>query len=205
MSDRLTPAQLQKLVAEVARLQTRQQEELDAIQVREILQELNLSPDLLPDAMIQLQRREALEVQQRRRRWIIGGAIVAILLLVSGGIVLNHRHQQALNRVSVQSDQMVLQQTPDRSIAQVNRPSALAYQVTLNQAPVGKTLALRCDWLDATGQVVYQNQYETKQITTPIWPTFCRYRLPPDATPGTWTVRMFQSDRLLSDATFEVR
>ena len=64
MEPRLTENQLQQVVAEVQQLAIRRESELDATQVREILQELNLPPEFLEDAMIQLQRREALKLQQ---------------------------------------------------------------------------------------------------------------------------------------------
>jgi hypothetical protein len=204
MNDRLTQAQLQKLVAEVERLQNRQQDELAPEQVREILQELNLPPDLLPDAIVQLQRREALEVQQRRRTKIILGTIAGLLLLVGGGFFFTQQQQQALEQVVAQSDQIVLVPA-NQPVTTVNRPSELAYQVTLKQAPVGKTLSLRCDWLDPSGTVVKQNRYETKPITTEVWPTRCQHQLDLAAAPGTWTVKLFQGDRRLSDQTFEVR
>lgn len=204
MNDRLSQAQLQKLVAEVERLQNRQQDELDPDQVREILQELNLSPELLPEAMIQLRRREALEVQERRKRWILGG-VIATILLMAGGAFLFIRQQPVLDQVTAQSDQITLQQDTGRPVVTVPRPSELSYQVTLEQAPVGKTLNLRCDWLDPSGVVVHQNQYETKPITTSVWKTRCRHQLGATAPIGTWTVQLFQGDRRLSDQTFEVR
>ncbi|XHX77516.1 MAG: hypothetical protein RBJ76_24265 [Stenomitos frigidus ULC029] len=51
------------------------------------MRELNLSPALLDEAMIQLQRKEALVVQQRRQRWIIGGAIAVISMAIAGFIL----------------------------------------------------------------------------------------------------------------------
>lgn len=204
MNDRLTQAQFQKLVAEIERLQNRQQDELAPEQVREILQELNLSPDLLPDAIVQLQRREALEVQQRQRTKIILGTIAGLLFLVGGGFFFAQQQQQAVDRVVAQSDQIVLAPA-NQPVTVVNRPSELVYQVTLEQAPVGKTLALRCDWLDPAGTVVKQNRYETQPITTEVWPTRCRHQLDVAAPTGTWTVKLFQDDRRLSDQTFEVR
>lgn len=205
MSDRLTPAQLQKLVAEMQRLQTRQQDELDATQVQEILQELNLSPELLPDAMVQLRRREALEVQNRQRLWIIGAAIAAVVMVISGSIAFLQYEQQVFNRIGVQADQVALQAAPDRPVTAVNRPANLVYQTTLTQAPVGQTLSLQCDWLDPTGAVVKQNRYATQVITTDVWQTRCRYDLGASSTPGTWKVRLLRGDRELSTATFEVR
>jgi hypothetical protein len=84
MEQRLTETQLQQVVAEVQQLSLRRDPELDATQVREILQELNLPPEFLEDAMIQLHRREALKVQQRRNRWIGGGVAIAIALILFG-------------------------------------------------------------------------------------------------------------------------
>lgn len=204
-NDRLTQAQLQKLVAEVERLQNRRQDELDATQVREILQELNLSPDLLPDALVQLRRREALDVEQRRKRWILGGAIAAIVILATGSIAFLQYQQYTLSRIGVQADQVILPADPGRPLTRIARPAELTYQITLTQAPVGQTLDLRCDWLDPSGQVVKQNRYTTQIITTDIWLTRCRYTLDASATSGIWTVKLFQGNRRLSDATFEVQ
>lgn len=204
MTQRFTPDQLQKLVAEVERLQVRQQDELAPEQVSEILQELNLSSELLPEAMVQLQRREALAVQQRRTRWFVGGAIALILCLAGGSWALIQHQQQTLQRVVAQASVVTLQ-SDDRPISSVNRPSELMYQITLAQAPVGDTLPLRCDWLDPSGAIAQQNQYETKPITTSIWQTRCRFSLKPNANPGTWTVKLLQGDRVLSQAIFEVK
>ncbi len=52
MEQRLTQSQLTQIVAEVERLSQRQQEELDTEEIREILQELNLQPELLEDAIV---------------------------------------------------------------------------------------------------------------------------------------------------------
>jgi len=62
MNTKLTDEQLGELVAEVERLSDRRQGELDRKQVEDILQELNLPTDLLDEALVQLRRREALEV-----------------------------------------------------------------------------------------------------------------------------------------------
>jgi len=102
MENRLTLQQLTKLVGEVERLSQRQQDELDRDQVQDILRELNLSPELLDEAMIQLQRKEALVVQQRRQRWIIGGAIASLVVAIAAVTVFMQQKNQALTRVAVQ-------------------------------------------------------------------------------------------------------
>ena len=204
MDDRLTPDQFQKLIAEVERLQQQRQAELSQAQVEEILQELHLPPELLPEALIQLKRREALAAQKQRRIWFGAGAIAAIALIILAIWGWSQYQQQRLNRVMAQADQITLSST-QQVVTSVTRPAALLYQVTLQQAPVGQQLPLRCDWQDPSGLVVHQNQYATKPITTAVWTTHCRYTLPPNAAVGTWTVQMFQGDRPLSDQAFEVR
>ena len=54
MEKRLTDTQLQRLVAEVQRLSDRHRAELDIQEVKDILQQIDLSPEFLDDAMVQL-------------------------------------------------------------------------------------------------------------------------------------------------------
>ncbi|WP_373530398.1 hypothetical protein [Nostoc sp.] len=86
MTQRLTQEQLAQIVTEVGGLQVRRDAELDQQQVREILQELNLPPELLGEALIQLNRRQALEVQQRRNRWIASGVVAVVLVAIASTI-----------------------------------------------------------------------------------------------------------------------
>lgn len=206
MENRLTPQQLTKLVGEVERLSQRQQEDLDRGQVEDILRELNLSPDLLDEAMIQLQRKDALVVQQRRQRWLIGGAIATLVVAIAGVTVFMQQQNQALTRVSAQQSCVALVQDSCSgvSISRQNSPE-LFYNVTLNDAPVGKKLPLSCDWMAPGGQTVKQNRYETRPINTSVWNTHCKYSLPPNAPTGTWQVRLLVDGRQLSNAKFDVQ
>ena len=207
MEPRLTQAQLMKLVGEVERLSQRQQDELDRAQVQDILRELNLSPDLLDEAMIQLQRKEALVVQQRRQRWIIGGAIASLVIAIAGVGLFMQQQNQSLSRVSAQQSCVALGQDGCDEPALLLRQTSpeVFYNVTLKDAPVGKKLPLSCDWVAPGGQVVKQNRYETRPIETAVWATHCRYRLDAAAPVGTWNVRMQLGDRPLSDAKFDVK
>ena len=207
MEKRLTDAQLEKIVAEVQELSDRQQAELTETQVRDILQELNLPPDLLEEATIQLHRREALAARKRRNRLLVGGMGAAIALLIVGGIALNSQHQQARDRVTAQSDRLTLSQAGS-SIDALARQAAgqeVFYSMTLAEAPVGQKLALSCQWRDPSGQIVHENRYQTRTITSPVWNTHCRYRLPGDAPTGLWKVESFLGDRPLSNASFTVK
>ena len=207
MEERLTPTQLSQIVAEVQQLSDRQQDELEAEQVREILRELNLAPEFLEDAMIQIRRREALAAQKQRNRWLLGGVAALITcVLVAGALTLRQR-QQTLGRITAQQDRITLQQDDGGNLGTVVRQdnAELFYRVTLSDAPVGQQLSLSCHWSDPSGQIVRQNSYQTKKITTPVWNTFCRHTVGEDAATGPWTVEAFLGDRQLSEATFNVK
>lgn len=206
MTDHLTQAQLSKLVAEVGRLSDRQNNEIDRQQVEEILQELGLPVALLDDAMIQIQRREALAVQQRRNRWIGAGVVAGLVLAIAAAAFFFQQHQQSLAQVSVQQDQITLGSGGGSLTTIPRQPGTeLVYQVTLNNAPVGKTLNLSCNWITPRGDIVKQNRYQTREIKTSVWQTYCRYPLSETDPPGQWTVKMYLDGRFLSDASFEVR
>ncbi|MFM5942141.1 MAG: DUF3859 domain-containing protein, partial [Dolichospermum sp.] len=66
MNQPLNQEQLNQIIAEVQGLQLRQEAELNQQQVKEILQDLNLPPELLDEALIQVRRKQALQVQERR-------------------------------------------------------------------------------------------------------------------------------------------
>ncbi|MFB2972678.1 DUF3859 domain-containing protein [Aerosakkonema sp. BLCC-F183] len=207
MENRLSQAELAKIVAEVERLSQRQSEELSSEQVQEILRELNLPPELLDEAIIQLRRREALSAQQQRNRWIYGGvAAAAIVAIASTGFFIQ-QNQQAIARVSAQQDRITFAQDNGGNFATINRQSnpEVFYRVTLKDAPIGQKLSLACDWISPSGQVVKQNRYQTRQIDKSVWNTYCRNQLGTAAPTGTWKVQMSLSGRPISDASFEVK
>lgn len=207
MDKRLTDTQVQRLVAEVQRLSDRHQSELDAAEVQDILQQLDLSPEFLDDALVQLKRQDALVVQQRRRRRLVAGVVGVVALGLASWLWLGNRQQQQLAQVVAQGDRITLSQDDGGNLSQVTPQaggSELVYRITLADAPVGEQLALSCRWSDPSGQVVHQNQYRTQTITTPVWPTYCRYAVGPESPKGNWTVEAFLGDRQLSDATFTV-
>lgn len=207
MEQRLTQAQLEQIVAEVQRLSERQQDELDVGQVRDILGQLGLPPEFLEEAMVQLQRREALAAQKRRNYWITGGVIGAIVLILLGFTLFTQQQQQTLKRITAPLDRLTLAEDDGGNLSTVSRqtPVEVFYRVTLSAAPVNQKLSLSCNWIDPRGQIVHQNHYQTKTIARPIWQTHCRYTIGSSAPVGTWKVEAFLGDRLLSDATFDVK
>lgn len=216
MNNRLTETQLTQIVGEVERLSQRREAEFDSEQVKQILQELNLPPELLDEALVQLGRREALEVQQGRNRWIAAGVITTLVVATLGTTVFIQQNQQALQNVSTVQSQISLSESGSSSLAEINRQASpqVYYRVTLKEAPIGKQLSLRCDWIDPSGQVVHQNQWQTRTIDKAVWPTHCRYQFNPAAATGNWKVQISLGDaanglpqraRTLSTNSFKVK
>ncbi|NET69904.1 MAG: DUF3859 domain-containing protein [Sphaerospermopsis sp. SIO1G2] len=205
MEEKLNQQQLNKIIAEVQNLQLKQEGEFDQQQIQEILQELNLPPELLDEAVIQLKRRQALEVQQKRNKMIAFGVFGAIIVTIGGIVFFNQQNASLLANVSAQEDKITLADKQKINTISRQANSQLSYRVTLKDAPVGKRLALGCNWINPNGQIVKQNSYQTKNVTTEIWNTRCRYTIDSSAPVGNWTVEMLLGGRKISEEVFTVQ
>ncbi|NET01685.1 MAG: DUF3859 domain-containing protein [Sphaerospermopsis sp. SIO1G1] len=205
MEEKLNQEQLNKIIAEVQNLQLKQEGEFDQQQIQEILQELNLPPELLDEAVIQLKRRQALEVQQKRNKMIAFGVFGAIIVTIGGIVFFNQQNASLLANVSAQEDKITLADKQKINTISRQANSQLSYRVTLKDAPVGKRLALGCNWINPNGQIVKQNSYQTKNVTTEIWNTRCRYTIDSSAPVGNWTVEMLLGGRKISEEVFTVQ
>jgi hypothetical protein len=204
MEQRLTTQQLNQIVGEVERLANRQQDELDRSEVEKILQELNLPPELLDEAMIQVQRKEALAKQRKRNIGIAIAGIVALVMVVVGVNIFSQNQASSIAKVIATQDRITLAQDNGENLRSVDRGTEIVYRVTLDRAPVGEKLSLTCNWLDPTGKVTHTNRFETKNITTSVWNTQCRYQLPVNVATGAWQVQIQLGDRTLQKSPFTV-
>jgi hypothetical protein len=206
MEQRLTQEQLNQIIAEVQGLQLRQEAEFDQQQVQQILQELNLPPELLDEALIQLRRRQALEVQQRRNKLIAFGVVGALIITIGGVVFLNQKNASLLANVSAQQDKITL--ANEQQINTVSRQANgdVFYRVTLKDAPIGKKLSLSCNWIDPSGKIVGQKKYTTDNVvSTSIWNTHCKYPINSAAPVGNWKVEMLLDGRKISEEIFVVQ
>jgi hypothetical protein len=204
MEQRLTTQQLEQIVGEVGRLAHRQQAELDRSQVQEILQELNLPPELLDEAMIQVQRKEALARERKRNTGIAIAGITAVAIMIVGTSLFSQNQTAKFSKITASQDRVTLLQSGE-TLTTISKGSDLVYRVTLNDAPLDQKLNLTCNWLNPQGQITHTNRYDTKNITTAVWNTQCRYQMPAIAATGAWKVQILVGDRLLKQAPFEVK
>ena len=200
---------LEKLIFEVDRAAKEKENKLDRAEIETILQELNLPPELLDEAMEQVQRREALQKQQKRNIKIgIGVGVIALGII--GIVTLSfYNRQQALAKIETVRDRMTLEQDQGETLNRIsleNNP-LVYYRVTLKNAPTGQKLALKCDWIAPNGEIVHQNNYRTnKVIDKPIWKTHCKNQFGSASLAGTWEVKMrLGSDREIANETFQVK
>lgn len=168
---------------------------------------MNLPPELLDEALIQINRRQALEVQQRRNRWITSGVVAVLVILSASTIYFIQQHNSELSRVSAQQDRITLISNTGGDLKTIYRQTnpEIFYRVTLKDVPLGQKLALSCNWIDPSGQIVKQNSYQTREINKAVWDTQCRYTINPSAIVGNWKVQMLLEGRQISDETFEVK
>ena len=78
------------------------------------------------------------------------------------------------------------------------------YRATLREVPLGETLKLSCDWVDPTGKIFHQSQWETRATNKAVWETHCRCQLGAAAPKGSWKVEMKLGTRVLAATDFKV-
>lgn len=153
-----------------------------------------------------LQTYDSAAEAPRRFPWL---AVIVALCLFALGVFLWQLQQRAQQRADVTAavGRLTLEQDDGGNMATIDRTKGeeLWYRVTLENAPVGVVLALTCDWLDPSGQVVHQNHYKTRAIGDPVWVTHARYRLGPQSPLGNWTVKLLLDGRELHSLQFEAR
>ncbi|MHC5732933.1 MAG: DUF3859 domain-containing protein, partial [Nostoc sp.] len=92
--------------------------------------------ELLDEALIQLNRRQALEVQQHRNRWITSGVVAVVVVAIASTIFFMQQQNSTLSRVSAQQDRITLVQNSSGDLKTISRQTnpEVFYRVTLKDA-----------------------------------------------------------------------
>ncbi|MDY6898527.1 MAG: DUF3859 domain-containing protein [Cyanobacteriota bacterium] len=207
MQQRLTPKQVSQIVAEVERLSQRRQSEIEVEELQQILRELNLPDDLLDEAVMQVYRKQALDNQKKRNRWIIGGVMAVVLGAVATTFFVQQQQQQALARINVYDSRVGFRRNDSASLQEIDRQKKpeVFYNVTLQDAPLGKQLELGCNWVDPDREIAHQNSWKTKTISKEVWKTHCRYTFKENVPPGNWIVQMTLDDEVITSNKLVVK
>jgi hypothetical protein len=78
----------------------------------------------------------------------------------------------------------------------------LELEIELTHAPLGAALELTCQWRGPSGDMRYDNAWQTKPISHDPWPTHCRHAFTPTDDAGSWTVAMKAGQRELGSEHF---
>ncbi|MEO1375050.1 MAG: DUF3859 domain-containing protein [Cyanobacteria bacterium J06635_10] len=207
MQKRLTQKQVSQIVAEVERMSQRRESEIELEELQQILQELNLPDELLDEAVMQVYRKQALDKQRKRNRWIIGGIVAVVLSVAVGTFLVQQENRQALARVRAYNPRISFRRNDSTGVRVISREKTpeVFYNVTLQDAPVGKQLELGCNWLTPNRQIAHQNSWKTKTISKEVWNTYCRYKFSESVPPGKWIVQMTLGDEVLEGMEFFVK
>ena len=207
--ERLRNDQVAQVVAEITRIaQEREDVRLNSLerdQVEQIVQELNLPPDLIDDAIAQLRRKEALATEQRRKKLMIAGAALLLLALLTTAFWWTAHRNAVRARITAEQGRLTPKADNGGSLQTITRNGAeVFYHVTLRDVPLNEKLSLNCNWIDPSGKVVSQNQWDTRTTDKSVWATRCKCQIGTSAEKGTWKVEMLLGDRVLSATTFQV-
>ena len=207
MQKRLTTKQVSQIVAEVERLSQRRQSEIEVEELEQILNELNLPDDLLDEAVMQVYREQAMDKQKKRNRLIIGGALAVVVSAIFSTFFMQQQQQQALERINVYDSRISFRRDDSASVEEINRQNTpeIFYNVTLQDAPVGKQVELGCNWVDPNREIAHQNSWKTKTISKEVWNTHCRYKFKESVPAGNWLVQMTLDDEVIISNQFVVK
>ena len=132
-------------------------------------------------------------------------AAVAVLLVCTAGWLAWERMRPGGMPLTAARGRLTLaEETGERPMFDPRETPEIWYRVVLAEAPLGAAARLVGECIDPTGHVVQRNAYDTRPISHLPWETHVRFRLPADAVPGTWRVRLVSAGRELHALSFEV-
>jgi hypothetical protein len=138
---------------------------------------------------------------------ILIALIIALIAIAIGLGVLERNPSQADFGIVEAIDGRLNRESEPGTVQEIDRDTAAEwwFRVTLDRVPLGARLPLVCEWRDPSGNVAHRNRYETKPVDHLPWETHARFRFPPDAPLGRWTVRLSLQERVLQTIEFNLR
>lgn len=145
------------------------------------------------------------ETETPQRRLLVG-----VTSLVAAGVVAvaGLLGWQELQIRSITASDARLSTTADGGVSLdtvlLGREGWVYYHARLHGAPTGRRVDITCEWAGPDAMSRDAVDYVTRRIGKAPWPTHCRHRFHPGEMPGTWTVRLYIGERLVSETDFEV-
>jgi hypothetical protein len=205
MKPEIDRKELQEIVAEAARIEQQQSEQLDLGQVAEILRELDLPAEHLPEARRILAERR-LSRARARRRYAAGGLAVIIAALAGFGLWWRSRSEAAaLATMVVSRAQIELDGQPVAGPVPHDVSARVVFEVVIARPPQGAELELECRWKDPRGVERHVNRWSTRPVDHDQWPTRCRHEFDAKDASGIWSVTMSSTQKQLATERFTLK
>jgi hypothetical protein len=132
--------------------------------------------------------------------------LVLTVLLSAAALACSRFERQQLDAIAVARTTLRVRApeliNPVAKPVQRNASPQLEFEVELTHPPLGAALELTCQWRAPSGDVRYDNAWQTKPISHDPWPTHCRHAFTPGDDAGHWTVVMKAAQRELGSADF---
>ncbi len=205
MQDKLSEKELIRLVEEVSKLDLERKQMLDKSQVSQILKEMDLSDDLLDEAMVRLDEKRAVE-KKKRIVFSVTAAVAAVAIIaLSSTLWMSSNYAGQLAKVTAADTRITteVQSSADLSVVTAGNGTIFA-QVTLHDVPLGTRLPMRVEWIDPSGTVFRENTWQTKPTDKQTWQTHAKVDLPTSVAKGDWVAKFLLGDRIVATKTFVV-
>jgi len=201
----LSEKELIRLVEEVSKLDLERKQMLDKSQVSQILKEMDLSDDLLDEAMVRLDEKRAVE-KKKRIVFSVTAAVAAVAIIaLSSTLWMSSNYAGQLAKVTAADTRITteVQSSADLSVVTAGNGTIFA-QVTLHDVPLGTRLPMRVEWIDPSGTVFRENTWQTKPTDKQTWQTHAKVDLPTSVAKGDWVAKFLLGDRIVATKTFVV-
>lgn len=205
MEQKLSEKEVVRLVAEVSKMDAERQQMLDKAQVAQILRDLDLSEDMLDEAMIRLEQSRAEEKRKKSQMQIgmIGVVLAVVSLVTIFGVNMTHNNELAA--ITASQTRIASQSAPTADVNVVNAGGGMIEaHVTLQNVPQGQRIPMRAKWIDPTGVVFHENSWQTKPAQGSTWDTHAKCDITGGAAKGNWLVKFFVGDREVASKPFVV-
>ncbi|MBX9722786.1 MAG: hypothetical protein K2X81_15405, partial [Candidatus Obscuribacterales bacterium] len=173
--------------------------------VRQILRELNLSDDLLEEAIQKLE--EGRIVAKKKQKLLSTVVVVGIVLAVLGltTFFMTSSYTDQLAKVTGAGTRITSQVESSADLSVVSAGSGTIFaRITLHDVPQGTRLPMEAKWIAPDGSVFHENKWQTKPVDRQTWETHAKCDIPTSAPKGNWLVKFSIAGRELATQKFVV-
>lgn len=204
MQDKLSEKELVRLVEVVSQLDEERKQMLDRNQLAQILRDLNMSDDLLDEAMVRLEQGK-LTAQRKRKTISIAAVIAACVIAAAAALMFSTTsYNNQLAQITSSETRITSMSEANADLSAVPAGTGVIANVTLQNVPQGARIPLHARWIQPDGTVYHESSWQTKPADKRTWQTHAKADIRPSAPKGDWSVQFVIGDRVVATKKFVV-